>query len=184
MSTSSASKQTPLDTNDSFIPEPISGHYDEQVSDVWQQQLPELPSKGIPLLAIMDVLNTLTTKFHHRALKPLGFTHIEYSILSTLLLNGDGVKPSVITDIVGKGSSGTSQALRKLEKNGYVLRTTNAKDKRSVTVKLTKQGSQVAYDLCQSEAELSSKLFNNVDEKQLRQMRESVNNIIDVLVNT
>ena len=168
---------------DKFVPEPLSGSYDEQISKIWKEQLPSLPSDIIPLMALADVVNGLVSRFHHIALKPYGFSHIEYSILSTILMNGSGVKPSIITDIVGKGSSGTSQALRKLEKNGHITRVKNPNDKRSVTVNLTDSGKEAANKLCESEARLSSEAFNGATQKELLQLRQSLGVIIDKLTN-
>lgn len=167
---------------DQFIPEPISGHYDEQVSKIWAKQLPDLPFEAIPLLALMDVLSNLTSRFHHRALKHFGVSHIEYSIMSTILLNGQGVKPSVITNIVGKGTSGTSQALRKLEKNGYITRDKSPEDKRSVTVNLTGEGLKLAKELCESEALLSSKLFQEVDADEVFRLRQGISAVLEKFV--
>ncbi len=165
---------------DMFIPEPISGRYDEQVEDAWDLRLSDLPSKAIPLLALLDVASTLVGNFHHKTLKGYGHNHTEYAILCTLLLNGAGMRPSVLTGMLGKPSAGTAQTLNKLEKKGLVVREENPDDGRSVLVALTKEGEDVTLQLCEAEASSSRRLTKHLSNKEILELRLAMEKIIDI----
>lgn len=175
--------QSPDESGDLFIPDPVSDDYAEQVERAWRVALPELSdsAQAIPLFAVMDVASALLGSFHQRTLKRRGHNYTEYAILSTLLLNTRGVRPSVFTELLGKASAGTTHALNKLEKNGLIVREQNPVDKRSVIVALTEAGGEVARDLCAAEAAESQRLTRHLSKTDLNQLRTAVGTIIEIL---
>lgn len=164
-----------------FIPEPVSGHYDVQVEEAWARRLPELDARSIPTLALLDVLTSLVSAFHNKALKPLGHNYTEYAILCTLLLHGTGLRPSVLTEMLRQPSANTAQTLNKLEKRGLIKRQANPEDGRSVLVDLTPAGKETIYRLCQGESSASAALGRDLSDEQLQALRTSLNTLIGIL---
>src|SRR5690606_8924806 len=120
-----------------FVPKPFTHDSDSLVEAAWNKGLADLPSRGIPLFALIDELASLAQSFHKQTLKPLGYTHSDYAILATLLLNGGSMQPSFFTKMLDNASAATSQTLKKLESQGLLVRESSEADKRSVLVALT-----------------------------------------------
>lgn len=173
-----SARKKPGSEDPGFIPEPVSGHYDKQVEDAWALRLPAIDARGIPLLALLDVLSSLVNGFHNKALKPLGHNYTEYAILCTLLLHDEGLRPSVLTELLRHPSANTAQTLNKLERRGLVQREANPDDGRSVLVALTEQGRQSTTKLCQSEAIASGRLSRDLSDKELKELRGALGTLI------
>ena len=167
-----------LSDSDESCPRPFSGHYDQQVAAAFKRRLPSLPSRAIPLFALMDIVGNASAELHSRIFKPLGHNFTEYAILSTLLLYGDGMTPGDFTRLLGKASAGTAQALKRLEKNNYILREINSTDRRSSLVKLTPSGLERATTLCRMEAEMSNEVFSGISDDDLSEIQGALNKII------
>jgi DNA-binding MarR family transcriptional regulator len=83
-----------------------------------------------------------------RALGPLGLTHAQYSLLSSLYwLSRSGAQPSQrqVADWSGLDPMYTSKLARALERGGLVARTGNPDDPRAVQLALTASGAEVAF---------------------------------------
>lgn len=164
-----------------FIPKPLSNHSDVYVEKAWHEHLPGLPSRAIPLFSLIDVVSSLSIQFHRKALKNARHSHTEYAILGTLLLNGSSMQPSFFTKMLSNASAGTSQILKKLEKQGLLIREASLVDKRSVLVGLTEKGKAVAIQLCQAEAEESFRATRNLSDDELAELRQAAAKIINIL---
>jgi DNA-binding MarR family transcriptional regulator len=164
-----------------FVPKPLTRGSDVVVEKAWSSDLPHLPSRGIPLFALIDEVASLSQGFHKDTLKPLGYTHTDYAILGTLLLNGSAMKPSFFTRMLDNASAATSQTLKKLESQGLLSRQASEEDKRSVWVVLTEKGKAVAMQLCEAEAEQSHRLTKGLSDQELQDLRFSLSNLISVI---
>lgn len=86
---------------------------------------------------------TLTARVHERRLdeqlKSVGLTRITWCILLAVLNEGL-VNPSDIARFVGIDRTATSRALRQMEEEGLILRSTGKKDGRTTLVKVTDAG--------------------------------------------
>jgi len=72
-------------------------------------------------------------------LKPLGLTRITWCVL--LAVGNEAlVHPSKIAEFVGIDRTATSRALRQMEADGMIARTTGSDDKRMTAVRLTLKG--------------------------------------------
>jgi len=166
--------------NKGFVPEPLAKDGDIQVEQAWHQGLPALPSKAIPLFALLDVLSSLNIRFHRKILARTGHNHTDYAILATLLLNGSPMRPTIFTKMLSNASAATSQTLNKLEKQGLLQRTSSPDDKRSVLVSLTDKGKQVALQLCEIEAEETARTCRDVNETEMEELRAALRKIIGI----
>lgn len=82
-----------------------------------------------------------------RALGPLGLTHAQYSLLSSLYgLSRSGAQPSQrqLADWTGLEPMYISKLARGLERSGLLTRTENPADPRAVQLALTDRGADVA----------------------------------------
>lgn len=164
-----------------FVPRPLADNSDQVVAEAWQQGLPDLPARGIPLFSLLDVVANLSQKFHRDTLKPLGYTHTDYVILATLLLNGGNMQPSFFTRMLDSASAATSQTLKKLEAQGLLSREASPSDRRSVLVGLTGKGKQEAKRLCEAEALQSERLTRDLSEQDLQDLRQTLRRLVKVL---
>ncbi len=164
-----------------FVPKPFTSDSDLVVELAWKEGLSDLPSRGIPLFALIDELASLSQTFHKQTLKPLGYTHSDYAILATLLLNGGSMRPSFFTKMLDNASAATSQTLKKLESQGLLVRESSESDKRSVLVALTEKGKAMARTLCEAEAEQSALLTKELSAQEIKDMRASLRKLVKVL---
>ncbi len=82
-----------------------------------------------------------------RALAPLGLTHAQYSLLSSLYgLSRSGAQPSQrqLADWTGLEPMYISKLARSLERSGLLARAENPVDPRAVQLTLTAHGTEVA----------------------------------------
>lgn len=170
-----------LDDDRGFIPKPLSSHSDVYVEKAWNEYLPGLPSRAIPLFSLIDVVSSLSIQFHRKTLKNSRHSHTEYAILGTLLLNGSSMQPSFFTKMLSNASAGTSQILSKLEKQGLLVREASQVDKRSVLVGLTEKGKEVAIQLCRAEAEESFRATRNLSDDEMTELRLALAKVINLL---
>lgn len=163
-----------------FIPEPFSGQYDDEVEAAWSRSLPDQPSKMVPLLSLLYVTRALVDQFHARVLKQFDVSFIEYAIFNSLILNSNGLKPSVFTKLLALPSSHVTQIVNRLEARGLVARQKNPDDKRSVIIVLTRAGEELALRLCESIASESDKLASQLDGEDIKDLRKSMLRVIDI----
>ncbi len=164
-----------------FVPKPLSSRSDIYVEEAWNEHLADLPSRAIPLFSLIDVVSSLGNQFHKSALKPLGYSHTEYAILGTLLLNGSSMQPSFFTRMLANASAGTSQILNRLEKQELLYRESSPSDKRSVLVGLTDKGREVAYQLCEAEAKASDRAAKELSDEDLLELRHALGKLVQIL---
>lgn len=82
-----------------------------------------------------------------RAVAPLGLTHAQYSVVSSLLgMERSGARPSQreLSDHTGIDQVYVSKLVSALERAGLVTRTADATDSRAVRLALSGQGREVA----------------------------------------
>jgi DNA-binding MarR family transcriptional regulator len=81
------------------------------------------------------------------ALRPLDLTHVQFVLLiSTWWLGQQGQPPNQVA-IAGHAATNiqmTSEILRKLERKGLVVQTTDARDRRARVVVVTEEGARLA----------------------------------------
>jgi DNA-binding MarR family transcriptional regulator len=164
-----------------FVPKPLSDHSDVYVEDAWNEHLPGLPARAIPLFSLIDVVSSLSIRFHRNTLKNLRYSHTEYAILGTLLLNGSNMRPSFFTKLLSNASAGTSQTLKKLEKQGLLVREPSQTDKRSTLVGLTEKGKELAIQLCRAEAEETFRATRNLSDEDINELRLALGKIVNIL---
>ena len=97
-----------------------------------------------------------------RALAPLGLTHAQYSLLSTLYgLSRSGGQPSQrrIADVSGLDPMYTSKLARALEHEGLIARADNPVDPRAVQLTFTDSGAAIVVEAMTIVREVQEKML-------------------------
>ncbi len=90
----------------------------------------------------------LFTLINHQKGCPMGretmkLSHGEKGMLAFLQMHPEGITSGQIGKACGIGSGGVANMLNNLQGKGYIARTMNPKDRRSVIVTLTKEGNSI-----------------------------------------
>jgi len=97
------------------------------------------------------------TKLYHPMLQPLGLTYTQYITLLALW-EKDGVTVKELGDRLYLDSGTLTPLLKKLENSGYLTRTRDPGDERTVRIELTARGRTLQRQACT----LPEKLFAQV----------------------
>ncbi|RST23780.1 MarR family transcriptional regulator, partial [Streptomyces sp. WAC04770] len=101
-----------------------------------------------------------------RAVAPLGLTHAQYSLVSSLYgMQGAGERPSQrqLADHTGLEALYVSKLARALESAGLVDRTRDPRDPRAVRLALTEQGEAVTRQAVEVVQQLVRQLLDHLD---------------------
>lgn len=94
------------------------------------------------LLFDLWLIQQMTYPLIETAISPTGLSAEEYGFY-LLLSHVKDVTPGDLARMTGMRSNTTSAALTRLEKRGHIVRTPNAKDGRSVLIRLSPEGEQL-----------------------------------------
>src|SRR5215211_7416424 len=103
-----------------------------------------------------------------RALAPLGLTHAQYVLMSSLLgMTRSGVRPSQreLADFSGLDPMYVSKLARALEHGGLLAREPNAADPRAFHLTITERGGEVLEAAIARVAELQERLLAPLGER-------------------
>ncbi len=117
-----------------------------------------------------------------RALAPLGLTHAQYAVLSSLSgMQREGLVPSqrALADHTGLEPLYVSKLARALETDGLIERTRDPVDTRAVRLSLTTRGSEVAGEAIAIVHPLLDRLTEPLGERVDEFVRE-LNALLDV----
>jgi MarR family transcriptional regulator, transcriptional regulator for hemolysin len=90
----------------------------------------------------LTLLSRINERKFEQHLAPLGLTRVKWCVL--LAVDQQGLKnPSDIAEYIGIDRTATSRALRALDDDGLISRSSGPDDKRMTEVALTKQGGSV-----------------------------------------
>jgi DNA-binding MarR family transcriptional regulator len=124
--------------------------------------------------------------FQHRCLDRFGLRFIDYSVLRVLQLAGRPYRmsPTELADVVLRSSGGMTQILDRLERAGYVERTTDAGDRRKIAVGLTRDGLAVAREANAAYAAARDELLGGLSDAEVRRIDVAVRRLLEVLATT
>jgi DNA-binding MarR family transcriptional regulator len=133
----------------------------------WAKQMPELNTEPMALTARLlqvskQINDELNTTYKRYKLSDAGF-----DVLATLLRAGSphSLSPSELLKQMLITSGTMTTRIDKLEKKGFVKRTSKKEDKRSVSVALTKKGLKLIKEIMAEHMKIQEKIVS-VYEKQ------------------
>jgi DNA-binding MarR family transcriptional regulator len=119
-----------------------------------------------------------------RALAPMGLTHAQYSLLSSLYsLSQDGARPSQreLADFTGLDAIYVSKLARMLESGGFIVRSTHVADPRAVELSLTRTGTKVVREAIGVVRELQDHLTQPLGGSRAKRTGELVHMLRQLL---
>lgn len=120
------------------------------------------------------------TKIYRPYLEPLGLTYTQYLVM-IVLWEEDGISLKKLGGKLKLDSGTLTPLLKKLEKEGNIIRTRDKKDERNLIIYLSDKGRDLM-----GEAE---KIPNNIacslpiDEEEIRQLRDQISFVMSQLDN-
>lgn len=123
----------------------------------------------------------LLTKAYKPFLDEIGITYPQYLVLLVLWEN-DGISVNQITEKLMLNTNTISPLLKRMEKMNLIQRTRNSEDERCVIVELTEAGKEIKQkaSLIPNQM-LQILLTDNIELTEVLQLKEMLNNWIDVL---
>jgi len=80
-------------------------------------------------------------KIFRNKLKSLSITPVQYTVLRCLIeTKGEGLNQTELADVIFSNKNNTSSILRRMEKNGYILRAQARYDQRENIISVTSKG--------------------------------------------
>ncbi|MGM0640957.1 MAG: MarR family winged helix-turn-helix transcriptional regulator [Thermotogota bacterium] len=97
--------------------------------------------------------------------------------------HGNGMSQEEITQALEIDKATTTRALRKLEKNEYIIRKSDEKDKRKKRVFLTEKGEQIKDELKKTAEIWEKKLLEGIPEEKVEVFLEVLEKMKDNMIN-
>ena len=120
-----------------FILELLEGAKERQ-----EEAYPGTDSAPFLYFAHLSAARQLTEIYYRRLLKPHRISYSEYRVLSSLRVRGRGfgTTPIELNRFAQITSAGMTRTLDRLEEAGYIERSPNPEDRRSILISLTRAG--------------------------------------------
>lgn len=120
-------------------------------------------------------------KMFARAVEGYGVTTQQCAPL-IILYRGNGSTPTEIAQTAGIDVGGVSRLLDRLEDKGLVKRVSGGEDRRSVRIKLTKEGRRLAPKLLKVSYEMNNNVFGEVlGKKRARELHKTLEGVLEQL---
>ncbi len=112
----------------------------------WRRERPDIDGSGKAVVGRILMLQDIILKTVNAALAPYGLRYPAYAVLATLRVAGAPYRlsPSHLQATMLFTSGGISNLLRRVERQGFVRRSGDPADGRSVRVELTRKGLDIA----------------------------------------
>ncbi|MGF1695418.1 MarR family transcriptional regulator [Vibrio lamellibrachiae] len=146
----------------------------ERVVEQWATEKPELDTQPMAmlgrLLRVSKHLETHVAEKHKQYDLKLG----EFDVLATLRRSGKpySLTPSELIDSMMLTSGAMTNRLDKLEKKGLIERTHSKEDRRSVFVKLTKDGLVLIDEMMTEHVAVQTSLVDSLSATQKKQLNQ------------
>jgi len=109
----------------------------------------EIDADAFVYFAHLSAVQQLTDIFYRRLLKPHRISHSDFRVISSLWVRGEGFRatPLDLNRFTQITSAGMTRTLDRLEEAGYIDRSPNPADRRSILIGLTPSGFEFAETL-------------------------------------
>ncbi|HEU4986209.1 MAG TPA: MarR family transcriptional regulator [Rhizobiaceae bacterium] len=108
----------------------------------WREERPDIDCSGKAVIGRVLHLHDVILRSANRVLQRHGLKYPTYAVLATLRVAGAPYRmsPSELSETLLLSSGGLSNLLRRMEKEGYIARSPDKRDRRGVIVQLTQKG--------------------------------------------
>ncbi len=144
---------------------------------------PDGDSDPFVYFAHLSAARQLTEIYYRKLLKPHRISDSEYRVISSLRVRGDGFRttPLDLNRFAQITSAGMTRTLDRLEEAGYIDRSPNPEDRRSILVGLTQTGSEFADLLARDMGAHYSEALGHVPGKALKAEIDQLRVIVERL---
>ncbi len=130
---------------------------------------------------VHDVSRIRRTVMDH-AMRPLGLTRSQWSVLSALSRGGEeGMMQVDLARLLEVGKVTVGGLVDRLEATGYVERRADARDRRAKRVCITEQGYEVIHRMIEVAAVYNRRVLANISEENLVILEESLATVKETL---
>ena len=100
-------------------------------------------------------------KIFRNKLKSLSITPVQYTVLRCLIESGEeGLNQTELAGVIFSNKNNTSSILRRMEKNGYILRTQARNDQRENIISATPRGKSLFKSAQKQAIEVRGEVFS------------------------
>jgi len=140
----------------------------------WQQERPDLEAMPMAVIGRLKRLHTHLRNDIEGKHKEFGLLWGEFDVLATLLRSGEPycLTPTVLFRSAMLSSGAMTNRLNKLEERGLIERQPDPEDRRSLMVKLTRQGYSLISDAITQHVDIEAGLINSLNEKELASLNK------------
>ncbi|RRO19884.1 MarR family transcriptional regulator [Saccharopolyspora rhizosphaerae] len=150
-----------------------------RIRDQWREHYPELDLAPIEVIGRVRRLAALTNQLDDEVLDELRLSRMEFEVLSALRRAGGGLRPSQLTKETLSSGAATTKRLARLEEEGLITRSTSARDRREVDVRLTDRGRSVIDRAFPAQLERERALLGPLSDDEVAQLGELLAKVLD-----
>ena len=134
----------------------------------WLKEKPDLDTSAIDIVGRIFILNESHQKDVNSVLKKYGLGYTDFDVLATIKRSGTpySLRPADLLNSVLIQSGSLTSCIDRLEKAGLVVRERAEKDRRSLTVKLTKKGKEIADQAAIDRFKVASEQTEHLTESE------------------
>ena len=144
----------------------------DDILSQWQQARPDLDPTPIALFGIIARVHLISKPRISRTLGEFGLTREMFDVLATLRRSGPPYRltPTQLSRSLVLTGPGMTNRLDRLEEAGFVLRTPDSRDRRSVHISLTSEGFKLIEEVIPQLADNERHLIKAFDPDKARQL--------------
>ncbi|MEV4648996.1 MarR family transcriptional regulator [Saccharopolyspora sp. NPDC049357] len=150
-----------------------------RIRDQWRERYPDLDLSPIEVIGRVRRLAALTDQRHDAVLDDLRLSRTELEVLSALRRTGGGLRPSQLTKEMLSSGAATTKRLARLEEEGLITRSTSARDRREVDVRLTDRGRQIMDRVFPAQLEREQALLEPLSEAERARLGELLAKVLE-----
>lgn len=120
-------------------------------------------------LTLFDLIGVLAHRRYQtveRRLSPFGFNHTEARLLSLLAQEDGVVTQDELSDMLFVDRSNAGRALKRLERDDYIVRRRDDADKRAHLVAITEKGREASQTISGVKEEITQSFFRDLTKKE------------------
>jgi DNA-binding MarR family transcriptional regulator len=146
----------------------------------WRRERPDIDCSGKAVVGRILMLQDIILRTVNTALAPHGLRYPAYAVLATLRAAGAPYRlsPTQLRDTMLFTSGGISNLLARIEKQGFIRRSSDPADKRGVRVELTRKGLDLANRAMADHAAAERRLCAMLTEPQQRELAAMLSRLI------
>lgn len=127
----------------------------------WRREFPDIDSSAKATTGRILRLHDVILKAFNKAFKAHGLKYANYAVLATLRSSGRPYEmtPTALQEMMVLTSGGLSKLLARIEADGFIERSIESSDRRSVIVRLTEKGRVIADRAMRTQAKVEHELI-------------------------